>query len=49
MPLPEKSKNEQKSKFMSRCLSDSKTRKEFPDVKQRIAVCLNQFKNKKKQ
>ena len=48
MPLPKKEKQEKKSKFTSRCISDKVMRKEFSDIKQRIAVCLNQFSNKSK-
>ncbi len=47
MPLPSKQNKEGKSQFMSRCLSDSIMKKEFPDMKQRIAVCLSKFKDKK--
>ena len=48
MPLPKKKKEESRSVFMSRCISGDKMKKEFPDIKQRIAVCLSQYKNKKK-
>jgi len=49
MPLPKKQGKENKSKFMSRCLDDSVMRKEFGDIKQRIAVCLSRYKGKKDQ
>lgn len=49
MPLPSKDSGEKKTKFMSRCVSDAVMRKEFPDIKQRIAVCLSKFGDKKKQ
>ena len=48
MPLPTRRKDEEKSDFMSRCVSDPKMLKEFPDIKQRIAVCVSQNKKKKK-
>ena len=48
MPLPSKQGDEKKSKFMSRCVSDPKMRKEFPDIKQRIAVCMSQSGDKSK-
>lgn len=47
MPLPKKQGKENKSKFMSRCLEDSVMRKEYGDIKQRIAVCLSRYKGKK--
>lgn len=43
MPLPEKKRQENKSKFMSRCLNDLTTKKEFKDMKQRLAVCISQW------
>lgn len=41
MPLPSRKKGEAKNTFVSRCMSDSVTKKEFPDQKQRSAVCLS--------
>jgi hypothetical protein len=43
---PEKS--EEQKKFVSRCVGDSSMVEEFPDQKQRIAVCYSQFKRKAK-
>ena len=48
MPLPTKQPNEEKNKFTNRCMSDDMMKKEFPDSKQRVAVCLNQYKSLKK-
>jgi hypothetical protein len=48
MPIPEPQGKEKKSKFMSRCISDPVMRKEFPDIKQRIAVCLSKDKDEPK-
>lgn len=45
MPLPNKKKNEDESAFMGRCMSDLKT--EFPNQKQRVAVCMTQFRKAK--
>ncbi len=45
MPLPKKGKKESKDEFISRCMSDSKTKSEFPDSDQRMAVCNNQSKS----
>ena len=48
MPLPKKNNKETKEQFMDRCLSDEVSKKEFGDIKQRIAVCLSQWKRKDK-
>ena len=48
MPLPKPSKNEKQRDFVSRCAGDSTMVKEFPNQKQRIAVCYSQFKKKAK-
>jgi len=48
MPLPTKQPEEEKSAFTSRCMSDDMMKKEFPDNKQRVAVCLSQYKRRKK-
>jgi hypothetical protein len=41
MPLPSKEPKESKQAFVSRCLSDEKTKKEFPSKSQRMAVCMS--------
>lgn len=46
MPLPSKNKGETKEQFMDRCLSAEVSKNEFTDIKQRIAVCLSQWKKK---
>jgi hypothetical protein len=48
MPLPKPSDKETQQEFVSRCMGDEKTRKEFPDQKQRAAVCYGQWKTKDK-
>jgi hypothetical protein len=48
MPLPSKQPKETRKEFMDRCISDPKTREEFKDIKQRIAVCISQFDKSKK-
>lgn len=40
MPLPKKNKDEDRQQFLSRCMSDPTAKKEYPDNKQRIAVCM---------
>lgn len=47
IPTPRMGKNpEKQSKFMSRCMSDKITKKEFPDNKQRVAVCFSSWRKK---
>jgi len=41
MPIPSPNKDEDRKSFMSRCMSDSKMNKEYPDQKQRTAVCMS--------
>jgi hypothetical protein len=43
MPLPTKRNNETKNEFISRCMVDEKTKSEFPDSIQRLAVCSEQY------
>lgn len=45
MPIPKPKKNEDKNKFVSRCMGDNTMNKDYPDNKQRIAVCLGQTKS----
>ena len=40
MPLPKPQKDEPRNEFIVRCASDEETLKEFPDSKQRVAVCI---------
>jgi hypothetical protein len=46
MPIPSKKPNENKQKFVSRCMSNETMKKEYPDSKQRVAICLGQTKTK---
>jgi len=48
MPLPKPSKNQKQSDFVSKCMGDPSIIKEFPDQKQRAAICYSQFKRKVK-
>ena len=41
MPLPSRKEDESRENFMSRCMSDNNVSKEFPDGKQRTAVCMS--------
>ena len=46
MPLPKRQQGESKTRFMDRCLGNKASKQEFTDIKQRIAVCLSQWKQK---
>ena len=41
MPIPKRKDGEDRGKFMSRCMSDSNMSKEYPEGKQRVAVCIS--------
>jgi hypothetical protein len=47
MPVPNKRKGEDSKKFMGRCMTDI-PKDEYPNPKQRVAICLNQDKKKPK-
>lgn len=49
MPLITPNKGEEQDSFISRCMSNDAMKKEFPDNKQRNAVCFSQFKKGKKE
>jgi hypothetical protein len=46
MPLPTPNKGEKEKDFVSRCMGSDVMKKEFPDQKQRAAVCYKQFRGK---
>lgn len=46
MPLITPHKEESEQAFVSRCMGDETMNKDFPDQKQRAAVCYSQFKKK---
>lgn len=48
MPIPDRKQNEDKQKFVSRCMGNETMKKEYPDSKQRVAICLGQTKKKSK-
>ena len=48
MPIPQPHENEDKQKFISRCMSDDVMKKDYKDTKQRVAVCLGQTKKEGK-
>lgn len=41
MPLPKREKQEDRQKFISRCMSDPKAKKEFPDNRKRLGMCMS--------
>ena len=47
MPIPKPRANESREKFVMRCITDPVMESEYPDKKQRIAVCSNQLKKTK--
>jgi hypothetical protein len=49
MPLPKPKNQEKRSEFVSRCIGDNQTAKDFPDQKQRIAICYTQWDTAKKE
>lgn len=44
--MPNPKKNESKSDFIERCMSDGEAVESFPDEKQRLAFCNSQWDNK---
>lgn len=48
MPIPKKEPNEDKQKFVSRCMSNETMKKDYPNSQQRVAICLSQTRKKGK-
>lgn len=48
MPLPTPNKNESQDKFIQRCMGNDTMLNEYPDEKQRSAVCYSKWNNKGK-
>lgn len=46
MPIPKPENNEDKQTFISRCMSSETMKSEYPDSKQRAAVCYSQTRSK---
>lgn len=46
MPIPKPEKNEDDRKFVSRCMGNETMKKEYPDQKQRVAICIGQTSKK---
>jgi hypothetical protein len=47
MPIPSRKQNEDKQAFVQRCMSNDTMKKEYPESKQRVAVCLGQTRKDK--
>lgn len=45
MPIPSKKPNEDKQTFLSRCMSNETMKTDYPETKQRVAVCLSKTKS----
>ena len=48
MPLPTPKKNQKEKDFIASCMGSETMNKEYPNQKQRYAICLSQFNRKKK-
>jgi hypothetical protein len=42
MPIPKRKQNEDKDKFVSRCMGNETMKKDYPDQQQRVAICIGQ-------
>ena len=47
MPIPKRKSNEDEQKYVARCMGNETMKKDFPDNKQRIAICLGQVRKNK--
>lgn len=43
MPIPKPKEDEAPMEFVKRCMADEKMKEEYPDEKQRYAVCISQY------
>jgi hypothetical protein len=48
MPIPKPKKDEKEKEFVDRCMANPTMNTEYPDNKQRFAICMNQWKGKDK-
>lgn len=42
MPIPKKESGESSNDFINRCMGDNKMVSDYPDQKQRYAICIGQ-------
>lgn len=47
MPIPSRKQGEDRNTYISRCMGNETMKKEYPDNKQRVAICLGQTRTKK--
>lgn len=47
MPIPTPKKGEKRSDFISSCMGDEAMNKDYPDNKQRAAICYSKWDDKK--
>lgn len=48
MPIPSPSKGQSKKSFIAECSGDKIMNEEYPDVKQRVAVCYSRWETRRK-
>jgi hypothetical protein len=48
MPIPSPKKNQEEDDFISSCMGSETMNKEYPNQKQRAAICYSQYRRKKK-
>lgn len=48
MPIPKPNTDEEKDKFIHRCMSNDIMNKEFPERERRFAVCMQSWNDKGK-
>jgi len=46
VPIPKPKKSEKEQEFISRCMGSDLMRDEYPDQKQRSAICYDQWRTK---
>lgn len=49
MPIPQPSKGENKKKFLPRCMGDNVMVKDYKDIKQRYAICMQKWNDRNKE
>jgi hypothetical protein len=47
MPIPTPRQDEERSEFLTRCMDDTVVQTEFPEIEQRLAVCITQWDQSK--
>jgi hypothetical protein len=47
MPIPKRKSGEDKQKYVSRCMGNPTMKKDYTDIKQRVAICLSESRHTK--